>query len=47
MTGMVVLWRVTARCNLGCGFCGYDRTLPRPRREADAAVVRCCGRTSC
>jgi MoaA/NifB/PqqE/SkfB family radical SAM enzyme len=40
---MVVLWRVTARCNLGCGFCGYDRTLVRPRPEADVAVVRFFG----
>ena len=30
---LLVLWRVTERCNLGCRFCGYDRSLARLRRE--------------
>ena len=29
----VVVWRVTERCNLACGFCAFDRTLPFARRE--------------
>jgi MoaA/NifB/PqqE/SkfB family radical SAM enzyme len=28
---LVVVWRVTTRCNLSCGFCAYDRRLPFPR----------------
>ena len=34
---MIVLWRITERCNLACSFCAYDRRLQRPRRDADAA----------
>lgn len=30
----VVVWRVTERCNLGCAFCAYDRSLPFERRDA-------------
>jgi len=30
----VVVWRVTERCNLACGFCAFDRTLPFTRSEA-------------
>lgn len=37
---MIVLWRVTQRCNLSCPFCAYDRRMTWPRREADAALVR-------
>ena len=37
---MIVVWRVTERCNLSCPFCAYDRKLSWPRREADAEVVR-------
>jgi AdoMet-dependent heme synthase len=37
---MIVVWRVTQRCNLSCPFCAYDRNSSWPRREADAAVVR-------
>ena len=36
---MIVLWRVTERCNLSCGFCAFDRSLERPRREADPRDV--------
>src|SRR5437870_5487444 len=32
---MVVVWRITERCNLSCQFCAYDRQLDRPRRAAD------------
>jgi AdoMet-dependent heme synthase len=37
---MVVLWRITELCNLGCVFCGYSRELLRERREADAREIR-------
>ncbi len=37
---MVVVWRITQRCNLSCPFCAYDRTNAWPRREADAARIR-------
>ena len=40
---LVVLWRVTEHCNLGCAFCAYDRALTRPRREADARTVAAFG----
>lgn len=36
---MIVLWRVTTLCNLGCGFCAYDRALPMERSEVDAVTV--------
>lgn len=28
---MIVLWRVTERCNYACGFCAYDRRVARSR----------------
>jgi MoaA/NifB/PqqE/SkfB family radical SAM enzyme len=34
---MIVLWRITERCNYACGFCAYDRRLRIPRREATVA----------
>lgn len=37
---MIVLWRVTDRCNLACSFCAYDRRLPGPRTDADGEMVR-------
>src|SRR2546425_166815 len=37
---MIVVWRITQRCNLSCPFCAYDRKSSWPRREADASVVR-------
>lgn len=37
---LVVLWRVTERCNLACGFCAYDRRLPNARAEVEAETVR-------
>jgi len=34
---LVVVWRVTTRCNLSCGFCAYDRSLDFARSEVDEA----------
>lgn len=34
---LVVVWRVTAACDLACLFCGYSRELARPRRQVRAA----------
>lgn len=36
---MIVVWRVTTRCNLACSFCAYDKRLPGPRADAAAATV--------
>jgi MoaA/NifB/PqqE/SkfB family radical SAM enzyme len=36
---LVVVWRVTEACNLGCGFCKYDRARDFPRRFADEGRV--------
>ena len=40
---MIVVWRVTERCNLACGFCAYDRRVVRSRRDADPQAVRAFG----
>lgn len=32
---MIVVWRVTERCNLSCKFCAYDRDVIRARHDAD------------
>ena len=37
---MIVVWRITERCNLSCPFCTYDRRAPGPRREADVLAIR-------
>ena len=37
---MIVLWRITGRCNLACPFCSYDRSLPFARRDAMEETVR-------
>jgi MoaA/NifB/PqqE/SkfB family radical SAM enzyme len=37
---MIVLWRVTQRCNLSCPFCAYDRRVEWQRNEAEPALVR-------
>jgi radical SAM protein with 4Fe4S-binding SPASM domain len=42
---MIVLWRVTERCNYACGFCAYDRRIPGSRREVDIATVHRFGQT--
>lgn len=36
---MIVVWRVTERCNLACGFCAYDRRLPFERHDIDQELV--------
>lgn len=36
---MVVVWRVTERCNLGCEFCRYDRRVPGRRCDADPRQI--------
>lgn len=40
---MIVVWRVTERCNLACPFCAYDRRVARPRRDADPAGMLAFG----
>jgi MoaA/NifB/PqqE/SkfB family radical SAM enzyme len=40
---VIVVWRVTERCNLACGFCAYDRRLARPRADADPAAMLAFG----
>ncbi len=36
---MIVVCRVTTRCNLACGFCAYDRRLPFTRTSIDDAAI--------
>lgn len=36
---MIVLWRVTTRCNLSCAFCAYDRSLPYARTTTESASI--------
>lgn len=36
---MIVVWRVTERCNLSCAFCAYDRTLELVRQVADPRQI--------
>lgn len=40
---MIVVWRVTQRCNLSCPFCSYDRTLRTPRHDVELATVLAFG----
>ena len=42
---MIVVWRVTEKCNLACSFCSYDRRLQRTRLNADPAQLRAFGAT--
>lgn len=37
---MIVVWRITTRCNLACPFCAYDRRLPFTRRQVEASKIR-------
>jgi len=37
---MIVVWRITQRCNLSCPFCAYDRRGSWPRRDADLESIR-------
>ncbi len=41
---LVVVWRITEHCHLGCAFCAYSRGLERSRAEADPAEVRRFGK---
>jgi MoaA/NifB/PqqE/SkfB family radical SAM enzyme len=41
---MIVLWRVTERCNFGCSFCAYDRGLRFVRHDVTAQVAERFGR---
>ncbi len=43
MTSLVVVWRVTEYCDLGCRFCGYSRSIQRPRCVAEPEQVRSFG----
>ncbi len=36
---MILLWRISTKCNFACGFCAYDRTLNFPRGEASPTEV--------
>lgn len=40
---MIVVWRVTERCNLRCRFCGYDCGLDRRRLEANPKQLSAFG----
>lgn len=40
MKPLVIVWRVTGRCNLRCPFCAYDRTHSFARRDADTGLIR-------
>lgn len=33
---MIVLWRITTRCNYACGFCAYDRSVGGTRHDVAA-----------
>lgn len=41
---MIVVWRITQRCNLTCAFCEWDRSLPRERTDASGQQVLRFGR---
>lgn len=40
MKPLVIVWRVTGRCNLSCPFCAYDRTRSFARHDADTGLIR-------
>jgi MoaA/NifB/PqqE/SkfB family radical SAM enzyme len=42
---MIVVWRITERCNLSCPFCAYDRTLERSRQTIEEGTTKQFGRT--
>lgn len=44
---MIIVWRVTERCNLSCSFCAYDQRLPGVRREVDPLTVRAFAEVLC
>ena len=41
---MIVLWRISERCNYACGFCAYDRRLGGERLEVKAEEALRFGR---
>src|SRR5512134_498073 len=41
---LLVIWRVTEACDLGCAYCEYRRGLRQPRRSAEAGAVLAFGR---
>lgn len=42
---MIVVWRITERCNLSCPFCAYDRTLERSRHSIELEAAKQFGET--
>ncbi len=40
---LVIVWRVTEHCDLGCRFCEYGRHQQRPRRSASPETVLAFG----
>jgi MoaA/NifB/PqqE/SkfB family radical SAM enzyme len=40
---LVVVWRITEHCDLGCGFCAYSRHLRRARPSANPDQVLAFG----
>jgi MoaA/NifB/PqqE/SkfB family radical SAM enzyme len=43
-TDLLVLWRVFEHCDLACQFCGYSKSLRRPRAVADPRRVLAFGK---
>lgn len=41
---LLVLWRVFEHCNLACQFCGYSKSLHRPRAVAEPERVLAFGK---
>lgn len=40
---LVVVWRITEYCDLGCRYCGYSREVRRPRTHVAADTVLAFG----
>jgi MoaA/NifB/PqqE/SkfB family radical SAM enzyme len=36
---VIVVWRVTSQCNLGCSFCAFDRAVAQPRLDMNAQSI--------
>ena len=39
MNTLIIVWRITEYCDLGCHFCAYSRRLQRPRAAASREDV--------